>query len=295
MARIPFFTNDSATDPAYIYTRDSDKYSARRARDNCERLWEIYEPCADTEFLTEIRHHFHARYWEMYLTTSLVDQGYEVSCPKPGPDVGIFFNDIRIWFEATSPERGADGTSDQVPERQWRVAQCVPNEKIVLRYLNSISAKYYDQYDSWIKKGIVRPSDAFVIAINPRQLEFDDSDTQPPRILQAALSIGNPYLEINQQSMKVVGGGYEFRDKIAKSSGASVPTGIFQGDEYLGLSGLLCSRVDVANQPNEMGADFQLVPNPNATVPLPAEFRLRGTYYRIEGTKDGYVATPEST
>jgi hypothetical protein len=60
-------------------------------------------------FLVEIRSSFDVRYWEMYLTMALIDLGFDVLCPKPGPDVGIEVDGQRIWFEATSPSRGADG------------------------------------------------------------------------------------------------------------------------------------------------------------------------------------------
>jgi hypothetical protein len=53
--------------------------------------------------------------------------------------------------------------------------------------------------------------------------------------------------------------------------------------------------VDAVNRPDRMGDDFQLVPNPQASVPLPATFRLRGTYFRIKQAKDGYIATPETS
>ena len=82
MAKIPFFSDNAATDPAYINTRDLDNYYARKSRENYERFWKMYEPYADPEFLTEIRNYFDARYWEMYLTTSLIDQGYKVSMPE---------------------------------------------------------------------------------------------------------------------------------------------------------------------------------------------------------------------
>ena len=125
--------------------------------------------------------------------------------------------------------------------------QDVPNEKMVLRYLNSISDKYHRQYSSWIKQEIVSSSDTFVIAINPRQLGFEVGDTKPPRILQAAFAIGSPYAVINPKTGSVIRTGYEFRDKIEKSSREPIPTGVFQQSEYSGLSGLLCSRIDVVN------------------------------------------------
>ena len=67
---------------------------------------------------SELRSNFDVRYWEMYLTTFLIREGYEVCCPRPGPDVGIKFKDRRIWFEATTPTRGAEGQADQVPAPQ---------------------------------------------------------------------------------------------------------------------------------------------------------------------------------
>lgn len=282
MASKSFFSNRRATDPAYINTRDVDNCFAHQARENCERLWEIYEPHADPEFLTEIGNHFDARYWEMYLTTSLIDQGYKVTCPKPGPDVGVLFNGARIWFEATLPTRGADASPDQVPELQDDAVQTVPNEKMVLRYLNSISEKYNHQYKSWTSKGVISPNDSFIIAVNPRQLGHEYGPGSPPRILQAAFTIGNPYAVLDQKTGRLIKTGYRFREKIEKSSGTSVQTGVFMQNEYSGLSGLLCSRIDVANQPDKMGADFELAPNPKAKAPLWSEFRLRGTYYKID-------------
>jgi hypothetical protein len=54
---------------------------------------------------------------------------------------------------------------------------------------------------------------------------------------------------------------------------------------------LLCSRAEIANHRGELDGDYQLVPNPHADVPLPATFRLRGTYYAVEQGGDGYNVT----
>jgi hypothetical protein len=300
MAQKQFFTDGPARDIAYRNIRDSQNEHAKRARAACEALWEIYQPYADPEFLIETRDSLDPRYWEMYLTTSLIDQGFDVVCPKPGPDVGIQFEGRHIWFEATSPSRGADGAPDQVPEvqslrlGQTPIVQDVPNEKMILRYLNSISEKYDRQYAAWLKAGTVKVEDAFVIAINPRRLGHDYADTSPPRILQAAFAIGSPYIAIDRSTLKAVDAGFQFRDTIEKASKALVNTGVFHQDKYRSLSGLLCSRIDVANLPDQMGDDFQLVPNPQATAPLPDAFRLRGTYFRIERAEDGYIAIPEA-
>lgn len=287
MAKAPIFTDDAATDQGYINVRAANNDHTRRARENCELLWDFYEEYADNEFRTELRSNFDVRYWEMYLTTTLMFQGYDVRCPKPGPDVGISVDGLRIWFEATSPTRGADGAPDQVPQVKFDgMAYDVPNEKMILRYLNSISEKHR-QHAAWLKQGIVKAEDAFVVAINPRRLGHDHADTTPPRILQAAFAVGPQYIVIDRETMKQVDSGFHFRDAITKASGAAVTTGVFQHEQYVVLSGLLCSRIAVVNRLEELGADFQLVPNPNSTVQLPPEFRLPGTHFKVERAKNG--------
>jgi hypothetical protein len=119
--------------------------------------------------------------------------------------------------------------------------------------------------------------------------------------LQAGYTVGAPYLVIDRESGKTTGSGYHFRDHVVKEpkkdakegeKPAKVSTGVFQQKEYSGLSGLLCSRVDAANRPAEMGDDFQLAPNPHANVPLPESFRLRGLYYGVKTVEGGYDVTP---
>lgn len=289
MPKQKLFTDAPATDLGYINTRAAENDVAKACYARCEALWERFEPYADPEFTKEFRSSFDARYWEMYLTITLQEMGFELNCPKPGPDVGIVFEGRRIWFEATSPDRGKDGSPDQVRLPEYG-AYNVPNEKLILRYLNSISSKKA-QHKNWIVKGIVSKDDAFIVALNPRSLYYDNSDTVPPRVLQAAFAVGNQFITIDRDTLKQVGGGFHFRDEITKASGAPVSTAVFQQVAYASVSGLLVSRVDVANRPEGLGEDFQLVPNPNATVALPENFRLRGTYYKVERSRDGYDVT----
>ena len=84
-----------------------------------------------------------------------------------------------------------DAHADQVPEMKHDgTVQNVPEEKIILRYLNSISDKLDRQYAQWIKNGTISGKDAFVIAVNPRGIGFEHADSEPPRILQAAFTVG---------------------------------------------------------------------------------------------------------
>lgn len=291
----PLFTNDEASDLGYCAIRDGSQEHLKLAKAHCNYLWIFFEQHADKEYRTELRRTFDARYWEMYLTTSLILAGYEVTCPKPGPDVGIIYRRKRIWFEAVAPDCGHPGKPDSVPTE---VGGQVPEEKIILRYLNSISTKYNDQYSKWLAKGTVSDKDAMVYAINPWAIPWDHEDSDPPRILQAAYNVGPPNVDVDPTSMRVVGTGYEFRGFIPKApreqgqKGEKIPTGVFQQKEYAWLSGLLCSRAEAVNRPPEMGADFQLAPSLHANVSLPEAFRLQGTYYATKKVENGYQVTP---
>ncbi|QIG49214.1 hypothetical protein G5V57_16710 [Nordella sp. HKS 07] len=294
MVKQPLFSDGDASDLGYVNVRKADNEYTGPARAHCEWLWDHFERYADPEFLIEIRKNFDARYWEMYLTVYLISKGHKVDCPKPGPDVGIEVDGRRVWFEATTLTRGDDGKPDQVPPKpEPGKAYTVPNEKMLLRYLNGISTKRA-QHSSWVKNGFVKPEDALIVAINPRCLGYEHADTTPPRILQAAFAVGDPYFVLNRDTMKVVDAGYHVRNVIKKASEAEVTNGVFLQEQYAHLSGLLCSRVDCVNRPEKMGLDFQLAPNPHAKAPLPQSFRLDGTYYRVSENHDSsYSVAPE--
>lgn len=296
----PLFTNgDEESSAGYRNIRDAKDGPLYSACSRCEYYWTFFERHADKQFLKEIRSNFDERYWEMHLTTSLILNGYEVTCPEPGPDVGITYLGQRIWFKAVSPGPGDPGHPDCVAAPKPGEVSKTPNEKMVLRYLNSISEKYERQYANWLANGHVTNSNAFVIALNPRRIPYDNADTTPPRILQEAYTLGPQYLTLDKGAGAVVGSEFHFRDYIKKTSkpkalsaaAVEVPTGVFQDGKHNGLSALLCSRAEVVNNRGELDGDYQLVPNPRADVSLPATFRFRGTYYAVEKAGDGYTVT----
>lgn len=50
----------------------------KNEREFVDKLWGMFAPFADKEYPNEIANAFHQRYWEMYLTCSLLDQGFTV-------------------------------------------------------------------------------------------------------------------------------------------------------------------------------------------------------------------------
>lgn len=294
MAKSSLFTEEPATDPRYNSIRSAENDRLKEAKEHCEKLWKDFAPYADRNFLVEVRSNFNSHYWEMYLCAYFMELGFEIDAPKPGPDIGIVYDGCRIWFEAVSPTRGADGQPDQVPEVCYGAVQSVPDDKIILRYLNSISEKYQRQYAQWIRNETISNKDAFVIALNPRGIGFDKWDSDPPRILQAAFTVGMACAILHPDTLEVIRTGYSFRNKIPKAL-CNVPTGVFQQKDSAALSGLLCSRVDALDRPALTGGDFQLVANPHAAVSLPEAFRLNGTYFRVREREDGYDVMAETS
>ncbi|WP_067564239.1 hypothetical protein [Halofilum ochraceum] len=260
----------AATDPAYINLRDSDSDPARAARELTESLWLRYSPYADDHFLDCIPHEFDERFWEMYLTCSLLELGFDVHCPKPGPDILIEADGGRVWIEAVTPTSGALGHPDAIPEPQFGKAGRVPEEQILLRMRSAIQGKYETKYREYRDKGVIGPDDSYVVAVNGCQLHHAIADDYPPWIAKAVFPIGGLQVALDRESLEVAETSYQYRGVVEKCSGSSVSTDIFLDQDYRDLSGVLYSKVDAGNPTARMGDDFILVHNPLANMPLDA-------------------------
>ena len=84
-----FIDNVIARDVIYTNLRDGVSEPAVRGRAFAESLWERNERHADSNFRSDIQNDFLARFWEMYLTCSLEEVSYTVTCPKPGTDACV--------------------------------------------------------------------------------------------------------------------------------------------------------------------------------------------------------------
>jgi hypothetical protein len=78
--------------------------------------------------------------------------------------------------------------------------------------------------------------------------------------------VGAPFVEVDPKTMKAVGSDYTFSGSVKKTpkevgkEGETIPKGVFQLEQYRGLSALLCSRAEAANRPSQMGAIFSSPP-----------------------------------
>jgi len=111
--RLDKASTDPTADPFYINVRTSNHPRAMQVREHCERMWAIYHRYADRQFLAEFPRRFHDRWFEMYLTVTLLQQGAQVQKTRPpGPDVLVADEGRRIWVERYAHR--AESLADQI-------------------------------------------------------------------------------------------------------------------------------------------------------------------------------------
>lgn len=295
------FSAGEAGDPTYVKLRDQNNEWTEPAREFAEGLWRRFRTFADPHFLTEIRHDFHSRFWEMYLTCALQEfanqQGSVLSCPKPGPDILIERDGSRVWVEAVAATNGAPGRLDSVVEPNPDGSGRIPEEKLVLRYTNAIAEKY-TKYREYLRCGIVSKNDAFVIAINGGALSYKwkQAENDAPHFLKAVYPLGVYQLLLDGRTGKIVGRQNEPRFNIVKASGKNVATSSYLERRSRGISAVLGSLADVMCHRPALGFDFELAHNPQSRVPIddfviPAQKAWRAVLTETGGDLNGYILT----
>ena len=287
MSYCELFSDENGRDPKYTAIVSSLYSEEIRAKNFCCELWETFKDLADDHFIQQFKIDFDARFWEMYLTCTLLERGFAARCPKPGPDVLLIHDGGQIWIEAVAPNSGSVDSSDAVPEFQTGKAQWVPNDQIILRYRSAISEKC-KKYQDYLSAGILSPRDAFVIAINGCNVRTSMLDFDPPRITRTVFPIGDEYITIDRDSGDVTNKGFHFKNTVTKSRGSEVPIDIFLDKNYSYISGVLFSNSDCSNRPEINGEDFIYVHNPLADNPVPHEFLRIGREYIADPSGNEY-------
>jgi len=250
-----------------------------------ENLWGDYYSYADKDFPKQLPHNFYARFWEMYLTCTLVHKSFNV-VPKQtraeGPDIKIAHATTTIWVEAVTPTSGYLSKPDNIRSLKMGVAQQVPDDQIILSYRSVINDEYYDKYFKYLENGIIRSEDCYIIALNGCLLPWRGSYLDIPGIVRSVLPFGRQEVTINTSSNKMVKRGYQYRAYLRKASGGKVDTDIFVKPEYSHISAVMFSNVDAANITPTMGDDFIIIRNPFASQELPDDFPRVGREYKVE-------------
>lgn len=256
-----FFIQGESSDIAYINVRDLSHHKVTRFF--VDSLWVKFKPLADQHFQEDAKNHFLERFWEMYVAVAFMDRGLNlVSLGGEGPEFYFEASRQRIFVEAIAPGPG-DG-ADKVLEPRCGIAYEVPTEKILLRFTNALEEKR-KKYHIALEKGIITSEDGYLLAINSRGIPYGPGGNTLPYFVQAYLPFGSLAVALDPKTLKIVDSYHQYRDKISKQTGANISTKAFLDPEFNFVSAVLHSAVDCANRPSEIGADFCILHNPNAT------------------------------
>lgn len=256
-----FFLPGESPDPLYVAMRDYTHNEALRAE--IEAMWCVFEPYADSSFKRAATQQFHQRYWEMYVAVALMHRGHALTKHgDDGPEFSFQVDGRRVWLEAVAPTRGIG--ADAVPEITHGEYYNVPVEQILLRFTNAFREKQ-QRFAVARGKGIVSSDDAYILAINSRNVPHAPYGATVPFYIQALLPVGSLTLEIDKDSRRVVDRYHNYRPEVRKANNTEVSTSIFLDSMSAFCSVVLHSAVDAANHPSELGSDFSLLHNPSAT------------------------------
>jgi hypothetical protein len=102
-----------------------------------DSLWQIYQPLADKNFLSDCKKHFHQRVWEMYLGVSLIKNGLDISSSGRGPDFVVNKGkENEIFIEATACPIGSDCILIHNPKAN------LPIDPKIFSFFRQYKAKY---------------------------------------------------------------------------------------------------------------------------------------------------------
>ena len=275
------------TSSAYDHVRKGVDDRCRSVREQCEELWQDYRELADEHFLVEFAQHFHQRWFEMYLTVSLIRAGIAVECRKPGPDVLAMIDEKRVWIEAVCVGKGQPGKPDSVLEIKSGVVRDVPIREYVIRLRSSLEEKAR-KFSKYVDDGIVVPKDLAVIATNVGGIPFLGADMDEC-IKRSVYGIDDMIVSLDRVSGRMIGIGRGNRTSVSKHSGSPVQVQCFADGTMAHISAVLGSGVNAFNLPEELGQDFILYPNVTAEARWPDGLLPLGREWAFKETEDGWA------
>ncbi len=193
-----------------------------------------------------------------------------------------------MYVEAIAPQATDDLLANY--EASVKFGSSLPDEEIVLRYTGAIEEKMR-KFASYLSKGIVRPQDAYVIAISGANIPQSSIEAWPfPRILKPLFAIGEPYLTIPIGGDGESTTGVHRREERRTANGGPVSCTIFSPNGHRNLSAVIFAPWDIKNRPESYGRppgdDFLVIHNPNALNPMPEGTLPRGCEWSV---RDGYL------
>lgn len=268
-----------------------------------EDLWRTAYSYLDPDLPDKAKRAFMSAFWELEVAATMLANGIAlVERDNPdGPDV-ICAGPPRIYIEAVaaSPGQDPEANPNSVPplilEGQTHgPARFVNHEQIILRLRSVIEEKHQKQ-QGYLKKGVLNPSDPYVIAVNAAQIDLARLEMTIPDILSAVLPFGDEFISVNTLTGEAEGGGFKHRPAVFKANRSPVSTTLFQEPGYDGISAILYSDCDELNRRVALGACFTVIRNPRATNRIPENLFAFGRHFVVgeDGTVQRRYLSPES-
>lgn len=245
-------------------------------RRHCEDLWRDFEQYADEHFVSQFSVSPHERWFEMYLTVSLLRADLRIECRKPGPDILLHRGGRRIWIEAICATKGKYGLPDSVPDRQFAGPNekveffDVPKQEYALRIQAALSEKAR-AYSNYLDDGVVNPQDLLAVAINVSRVSWLWADMDD-HMCRALYGVGDLMIAIDRETREVVDRRFQKIAHIAKkSTGNLVGVRSFIDGSRPHIAAVIGSRASLGNVPPKLGNDLVIYPNLSADNQWPPE------------------------
>ncbi len=223
-----------------------------KAKEYFESVWHDFNTFADADFHTEIQKKFAERAWELYLFDALRKSNFELVKQRKqqsNPDFRVNLGSRALFVEAVLAGKGTgSNTVTTISDRLQRVPSGTVvssggsfdelNQPKVRRILSALDSKK-DKY-------ILRPGDAYVIAVSGA--EIDGNMMNEALILEAVMGI-NPAINIPIYPDRTSGPAYHTtRFQIPNSRNTeSIDTGVFLHENYRKVSAVIYFGRDIVN------------------------------------------------
>lgn len=264
----------SGSDPEFLAVKSNQCFAD--VRNECERLWAIFHPLADPNFVDQFSRDFRARFWELYIGSFLRERHQAVKAVKAGsagPDFKVP-GPPAIFVEATNASRGSG--PDSVPRYSGNDEDDsrVPFEECVLRITSKLNSKALSN-----NARLLGSEHPYIIAVN---LPFPEAwvASNPPLAAQATLGVGSLLIvQESSEAWKTVAAPRPLQDK---RSGSAIKTTSFCTTQFEHIAALVVASVNPFSSSYADPA-IEVLHNPRATTPLPRGWLGLGAEYWVEG------------
>ncbi len=180
---------------------------------------------------------FFQRVWEMLLARHLTACGHDItSSPEGEPDFCFEHAGVVVWVEAVSPEPGPD-----LSRNPPTTGRNVPHRETLLRWTTALDAKW-KKGSAYRRDGVVKPQDAYVIAIDGSQLGWfplAHGHSRMPYLVEATFAMGPLAFEINTTTGAFVGTSPTVSFSTANRNNSPVRTEPFFNRNYSNVSAVI--------------------------------------------------------